>query len=185
MASVIGDYNLSWFRAEEVSDEPDVAVLVETFSGLLYRVVFSVLRNRAEAEDVVQETFLRVLQKRGELAGVREFRPWLVRIAWNLALDRKRQVQPEQIDDLVAAGLVSVARAADVALVETGYVAAVMAAVERLPRAERDVLLLSAVEELTTAEIAVVVGRSESSVRSLVFRARAHLQERLGKGGWR
>jgi len=52
---------------------------------------------------------------------------------------------------------------------------------ERLPQRERDVLLLSAVEELTAAEIAVVLGKSESSVRSLLFRAREHLQERLGK----
>ena len=54
--------------------------------------------------------------------------------------------------------------------------------IERLPKENRDVLLLSAMDELRTAEIAKVVGRSESSVRSLLFRARARLRERLEKG---
>jgi RNA polymerase sigma-70 factor, ECF subfamily len=50
---------------------------------------------------------------------------------------------------------------------------------ERLPRREREALLLSAMDELSTAEIGLVLGKSESSVRSLLFRARAHLRERL------
>jgi RNA polymerase sigma-70 factor (ECF subfamily) len=48
-----------------------------------------------------------------------------------------------------------------------------------LPGKEREALLLSAMDELTSAEIAAVLGRSESSVRSLLFRARAHLHQRL------
>jgi RNA polymerase sigma-70 factor (ECF subfamily) len=56
---------------------------------------------------------------------------------------------------------------------------AVMNAIDRLPLREREALLLSAMEELSTAEIGGVLGRSESSVRSLLFRARGHLRERL------
>jgi RNA polymerase sigma-70 factor (ECF subfamily) len=51
--------------------------------------------------------------------------------------------------------------------------------IERLPKAERHVLLLSAIEELGTAEIAGVLGRSESAVRALLSRARSRLRERL------
>jgi RNA polymerase sigma-70 factor (ECF subfamily) len=50
---------------------------------------------------------------------------------------------------------------------------------EHLPQKERQALLLSAMEELSNGEIAAVMGRSESSVRSLLFRARAHLRERI------
>ena len=56
---------------------------------------------------------------------------------------------------------------------------AVLDAIDRLPMREREVVLLSAMEELSTAEIGAVLGRSESSVRSLLFRARGHLRERL------
>jgi len=48
-----------------------------------------------------------------------------------------------------------------------------------LPKKERQALLLSAMDELSTAEIGSVLGRSESSVRSLLFRARTHLRQRL------
>jgi RNA polymerase sigma-70 factor, ECF subfamily len=185
MASAIGEYSLGWLAGEKVCDEPDIAALVASFNGLLYRVAYSVLRHPAEAEDVVQETFLRVLQQRGGLAAIRDVRPWLVKIAWNLALDRKRRVQPEQMDEVFAAALVSSERAADEALADARHLADVLAVMERLPQRERDVLLLSAVEELSTAEMASVLGKTESSVRSLLFRARTHVQERLAGLGKR
>ena len=181
MASAIGEQSLGWFASESACDEPDITALVGTFSGLLYRVAFSVLRNSAEAEDVVQETFLRVVRHQRRLSAIRDVRPWLVRIAWNLALDRKRRVQPEQLDDLFAVGLASAERPADQVLAEGSNMATVLAALERLPKLEREVLLLSAIEELATPEIAAILKRSESSVRSLIFRARTHLKERLDK----
>jgi RNA polymerase sigma-70 factor (ECF subfamily) len=153
--------------------------LVRDYSGLLYRVALSVLRNPAEAEDVVQDAFLRVLQRRHSLAAVIDLRPWLVRIAWNLALDRVRRARPSQLDDLFAAGLVSADLPADQALAEAGQIKQVLRAMERLPKKERQALLLSAMDELSTAEIGDILGRSESSVRSLLFRARAHLRQRL------
>ena len=70
-----------------------VTALVEEYSTTLYRVAYSVTRNAADAEDVVQETFLRVLRHRNKLAEVRDYRVWLVRIAWNLVLDRKRRAK--------------------------------------------------------------------------------------------
>jgi len=180
MAIAIGETGLGCMAAEDARDEPEIAELVANFSGVLYRVALSLLRHPAEAEDVVQETFVRVLEGRARLAEVRELRPWLVRIAWNLALDRKRKTTPVQMDEAVAASLLSREQPADEAIAEARQLARVLAAVDRLPRAERDVLLLSAMEELSTAEVAAVLKRSESSVRSLMFRARAHLQQRLG-----
>ena len=185
MAAAIGEYSLGWFAEERVCDEADIPALVATYSGLLYRVAYSILRHPAEAEDVVQETFVRVLEHKGGLAAIREPRQWLVRIAWNLALDRKRRVQPQQMDDVFAAALVANERAADERMAEARRLAEVLALMERLPAKERDVLVLSAMEELTMAEIASVVGKTESSVRSLLFRARKHLEERLAEKGHR
>ena len=175
----IGEQSLQWFSAEEVAAGPDLAVLVRDYSPLLYRVALSLVRNPAEAEDIVQDTFVRVLERRSGLARIVELRPWLVRIAWNLAIDRARRIRPEQMDDLFAAGLVSADVPADQALDEAGRIRQVLAAIDALPARERQTLLLSAMEELSAAEIAAVLGRSESSVRSLLFRARAHLRQRL------
>ena len=168
---------------EEAASEFDLAALVETYSALLFRVAHSILRSRTEAEDVVQDAFVRVLEHRRTLPQVREMRVWLVRIAWNLALDRRRRIHPDQMDEAFARTLVAASTPADQAISDAQQMAAVLRELERLPKAERHVLLLSALDELDTAEIAAVLRKSESAVRALLFRARTRLRERLKKGG--
>ena len=181
MASVEG-CSLALSSMEGARSEIDLAALVETYSSLLFRVAHSVLRSRGEAEDVVQDVFVRVLEHRRSLTAVRDMRVWLVRVAWNLAIDRRRRIRPEQFDEGFAEGLVARNLPADEALNEAQRLRAVVRELERLPKAERDVLLLSVVEELGTAEMAEVLGRSESAVRALLFRARTRLRERLEEG---
>jgi RNA polymerase sigma-70 factor (ECF subfamily) len=167
---------------ESARSEVDLAALVETYSSLLFRVAHSILRSRAEAEDVVQDAFVRVLEHRPSLPEVRDMRVWLVRIVWNLAIDRRRRIRPEQMDEVFAGTLAASSVPADKAFDEAQRIGSVLREMERLPSQERHVLLLSAIEELGTTEIAAVLGRSESAVRALLFRARARLRERLGKG---
>lgn len=165
--------------------EIDLTAIAETYSTLLFRVAYSVLRSAAEAEDVVQETFLRTLQHRGTLPAVRDMRVWLTRIAWNLAIDRRRRIRPDQMDQAFADSLVAANQRADQILDEAQHIKAVLDEIEKLPRDERHALLLSSLEELQTAEIAAILGRTESAVRALLFRARTRLRERLKKGGYR
>jgi RNA polymerase sigma-70 factor (ECF subfamily) len=160
----------------------DLAQLVATYSSLLFRVAHSILRNRSEAEDVVQDTFLRVLQNQHQLPSIRDLRPWLVRIAWNLSLDLQRRIRPDQIDPLFAQSLVATNLPADQALAEAQRMNLVLQALDRLPKDERQALLLSALEELSTAEIATILHRSESAIRALLHRARTRLRTRLEKG---
>jgi RNA polymerase sigma-70 factor (ECF subfamily) len=183
MASVEG-LSLALGSNEIARTEVDLVALVATYSALLFRVAHSVLRSRAEAEDVVQDVFVRVLERRRMLGEIRDMRVWLIRIAWNLALDRRRRIRPEQMDAVFAESLAAQSVPADRALDEAQRMAAVLKELERLPKAEKHVLLLSAVEELGTAEMALVLERSESAVRALLFRARTRLKERLegGKG---
>ncbi|HWG18021.1 MAG TPA: sigma-70 family RNA polymerase sigma factor, partial [Acidobacteriaceae bacterium] len=104
-----------------------------------------------------------------------------VRIAWNLALDRRRRIRPEQMDDTFAAGLLSASLPADEIVAEARRMAQVLSAIERLPTKERQALLLSAMDELSTAELATILGKTESGVRALLFRARSRLRNRLGE----
>jgi RNA polymerase sigma-70 factor (ECF subfamily) len=187
--AAIGEQSLQWFATERAAVDkpaaPDLPTLVREHSGLLFRVAHSIVRNPTEAEDIVQEVFLRVLQRQTQLAGIVEVRPWLVRIAWNLALDRRRRIRPEQMEDEFAAALASSTLPADQALAETRRMAQVFSAIDRLPKKERETLLLSAMDELSTAEIATVIGKTESGVRSLLFRARTRLRQRLGEERWK
>jgi len=166
------------------ADEETLAALVSEYAGTLYRVSFSVLRNAADAEDAVQEAFLRVLRHRDTLDEVRDRRVWLIRIVWNIVLDRKRRAKTRpETDDvaelarvLPAEGLSAEDRAA-----AAQHHAQVLACVETLPAKEREVLMLSAFEELTSVEIAQVLGITESSVRSRLFRARNLMAGLLGR----
>ena len=160
----------------------DVPAIVANYGSLLFRVAHSVLRNPAEAEDAVQDAFVRVLQHRGKLAEIADMRVWLVRIVWNLALDRRRRRRPDQMDDEFAASLIAHTLPADERLAGARRMGLILREIERLPPAERETLLLSAMEELSTAAIAQVLGRSESAARALLFRARTRLKQRLQKG---
>ncbi|HUY95659.1 MAG TPA: RNA polymerase sigma factor [Terracidiphilus sp.] len=159
-----------------------LAALVEQYASTLYRVAFSVLRNAADAEDAVQETFLRVLRHQATLGEVRDHRVWLIRIVWNIVLDRKRRAktrpETEDVSDLArvlpATGLSAEERAA-----AAEHHAHMLRLVDLLPAKEREVLVLSAFEELSSVEIAEVLGVTESSVRSRLFRARNIMAELL------
>ena len=173
---------LALYSVEGARSELDLTALAETYSGLLFRVAYSVLRSRAEAEDVVQDVFVRILKRSPDLLTVRDLRAWLIRITWNLSIDRRRRIRPEQIDEDFAKSLVATNAPADEALGDAQRMKAVLRELGKLPRAERQVLLLSTVEELETPEVAKVLGRSESAVRALLFRARTRLRERLDRG---
>jgi RNA polymerase sigma-70 factor (ECF subfamily) len=157
------------------AEEAALAALVDQYAGALYRVAFSVLRNASDAEDAVQEAFLRVLRHRDQLNEVRDHRVWLIRIVWNIVLDRKRRAKTRpETDDVadLARVLPSNGLSAEQLASAAQHHASVLACVEQLPDKEREVLVLSAFDELTSVEIATVLGITESSVRSRLFRAR-------------
>jgi len=169
-------------RDRTQAEEETLAALVSQYSGTLYRVAFSVLRNTADAEDAVQEAFLRVLRHRDTLHELRDQRVWLIRIVWNIVLDRKRRMKTRPETDDVAelarvlpAGGLSAEQIASAAQ----HHAHVLACADRLPSKERQVLMLSAFEELSSVEIASILGTTESSVRSRLFRARNLMAELL------
>ena len=181
-----------WMKIEEIAvddrsreraaEDEMLAALVSQYASTLYRVAFSVLRNPADAEDAVQETFLRVLRHRQKLGEVRDNRVWLIRIVWNVVLDRKRRAKTRpETDDVaeLARALPADGLSAEQTTAAAQHHAHVLACVEQLPSKEREVLVLSAFEELSSVEIASVLGATESSVRSRLFRARNRMAELL------
>jgi RNA polymerase sigma-70 factor (ECF subfamily) len=162
-----------------------VIAMVYQYSALLNRVARSVTRDVSEAEDVVQETFLRVLRHHNKLAELQDARTWLIRITWNLALDRRRRAKTRrQTDDFeeVARLLTTGALSAETALIAAQRHGRILRLIDTLPAREREVLLLSAVKELSSVEIALVLKTTDSAVRSRLYRARKALQDLIGAG---
>ncbi len=162
-------------EARQRAEDAALAALVDQYAGALYRVAFSVLRNQSDAEDAVQEAFVRVLRHRDTLGEVRDHRVWLIRIVWNIVLDRKRRAKTRpETDDVadLARVLPMKGLSAEELTAAAQHHAHVLACVDQLPAKERQVMMLSAFEELSSVEIAAVLEISESSVRSRLFRAR-------------
>jgi RNA polymerase sigma-70 factor (ECF subfamily) len=164
----------------EAGDEEFEATVREQ-ARLVYRIAYSALRNHHDAEDVAQETFLRFLRQRKRWVDIRDRRAWLATVAWRVALDRKRMPTELTLED--AAEVVSRLRAEGAAVDEIAASRQMMSLLERLvgslPRELREVLILSATEELTSVEISQVLGIPEGSVRSRLLRGREILRQKL------
>ena len=175
-------------RDEAQATSHEVERAVRDHSRLVFQVAYSVLRNRDEAEDAAQETFLRLLRYQGKLEQARNPRAFLARIAWNVAIDRirKRKRLAEVSMEIAtddAAEPVRVLRSRSLSpeqLAAASEMQALLARlIETLPRKLRDVITLSTVEEMRSAEIGEVLGIPEASVRTRLFRARGLLREKL------
>ena len=166
------------------SREEVIDGLVREHSRLVYRIAYAVLRSHHDAEDATQETFLRVLRYSGRLDRVNEWKPWLARIAWRVAVERGQRAQRTReitLDDPEkrVAEVPASDAAADDALHSTQVGAELEKLIAALPRKLREPLILSAVEEMSPREIAAVLKINEAAVRSRVFRARQILKEKM------
>jgi len=164
------------------TDGDELELAVREHARLVYRVAYSVLRNHHDAEDATQETFVRVLRYRRKLAGVRDQRTWLARIAWRVAVERrgnKAEVALEDGDEAIAE-IRSPAAGAEEILLRDETRGAVEKLIAALPAKLRDPLTLSTVEEMSPADVAEVLGINEAAVRSRLFRARRILRQKLG-----
>jgi RNA polymerase sigma factor (sigma-70 family) len=149
------------------------ARLVET-STLAFRVAYSVLRHREDAEDVAQEAFAKAYRSFRQLRDKGRFRGWLVRMTWRLALDRRRSDQRRVIREQEHA-----ARPLESDLEQSERLAEIWRAIDALPEKLRLVLVLANVEGHDTAEVAALVGIPAGTVKSRLFKARKHLKEQL------
>jgi RNA polymerase sigma-70 factor (ECF subfamily) len=166
--------------------EQDLNAIFYQYSDLLKRVARSVTRDASEAEDVVQETFLRALRHHNKLAELRDTRTWLIRITWNLALDRRRRAKTRRRTDNfeeVSRSLTTGALSAETELINAQRRAGVLLHIDALPAREREAFLLSAVNELSTVEIAQVLQTTDSTIRSRLYRARKALQVLIEQDG--
>jgi RNA polymerase sigma-70 factor, ECF subfamily len=159
------------------AQEDALEIAVREHARLVYRIAYSVLRNHHDAEDATQETFLRVLRYQRKLAGIREPRTWLARIAWRTAVERRKTVCDVMLDETseIASGAVS----AEELLVGTETSTLLESLITALPSKLRDPLTLSTLEEMSPADIAAVLEIGEAAVRSRIFRARQILREKL------
>jgi RNA polymerase sigma-70 factor (ECF subfamily) len=132
------------------------------------------LGNRADAEEVLSEVFLRAFEGCMGYRAEGTFKAWLFRIARNCCIDRLRQPRLLRLED---GG--EPAWGEDTAEIELRV--AVQRALKQLPEEYQTVLLLCDVEEFTAKEVAQILGRSVPSVKGMLYRARTALRDALSE----
>ena len=155
------------------ASEDAFAALVRRQTKFVFRVAYAVLRNTADAEDAVQETFLKLYRLR-RMEQMENERAYLARMAWRLAVDRLPKVETVEAQEITDSG-----QTPEQAAVQADWTATIHQLMDALPSELRTPLALSAVEELQAEEIAAMMGIPEGTVRRRVMRARQILKEKL------
>jgi len=148
-------------------------------STLAFRVAYGVLRQREDAEDVAQDAAVRAYRRFGSLRDPERFRPWLVRIAWRLAIDRRRSERRRETRERVAWADAPPAPTAEQVASTRQTEERVWRAVEELPEKLRIVVVLSAIEGYGVREVAALLQVPEGTVKSRLHDARRQMLERL------
>ncbi|MGF1607793.1 MAG: RNA polymerase sigma factor [Kiloniellales bacterium] len=191
----------SWSEAELIAAARDgdgaaFEVIMRSNNRLLFRTARSILKDDSEAEDVVQETYVRAYAHLGRFAQSSRLSTWLVRIAVNESLGRLRRRMPARgldgpLDDLAESRMTDdqvlpLGLAARPAYADPESRAArdeirrlLEQAIDALPQAQRAVFVLRAVEEFSVAETALCLGIPQETVKTRFHRARRALRRLL------
>ncbi len=161
--------------------KPDFDELVDRHSAEIFAYVWRMLREARDAEDCLQETFLRAFRSYGRVRAGTNYRAWLYKIATNTARSQwKRRKRSEahttELDPDWQADEMSVADRIE----QKTLLAAVARAVEELPDQQRAALIMRKYQELSYAEIAAALECTEAAARANVYQAVKKLQARFG-----
>lgn len=175
--------------ALQAGDPIEFSRLVDTYSSKIYRLAIKMLNQQQDAEDVLQETFLKAYRGLKSFDGRSKISTWLYRIATNEALMVIRRKHPEMvsIDEPIETEegeqepvqIIDWCCLPEEELLSEETKERLDAAVQKLPERLRVVFLLRDINDLSTHETAEVLGLSDTAVKTRLSRARLRLREEL------
>src|SRR5262245_2838690 len=188
-AERLNDENL--VRLARERDEAAVRAITRRYNRRLFRIARSILRNDAEAEDVVQETYVRAFTGLDMFRGDAAFGTWITRIAMNEALGRLRRRRPTVDwdtygDNRTQAEIINFPASAasndpEKTMAQSEVRAVVEQAIDELPDAFRAVFVARIVEGMSVDETADLFGLQPETVKTRLHRARVLLRAELDK----
>ena len=186
----LGDAELA--RLARQPDGDAFRIIMQRHNQRLYRIARAVTGNDSEAEDVVQEAYVRAFTKLATFRGDASLATWLSRIVLNEALGRSRR-RPKTVDlatlesrqpspgQIIASPHASPQLDPERAMAQREIQVMVERAIDKLPQAFRTVLVARAIEEMSVLETAILLGLRPETVKTRLHRARGLLREALEK----
>jgi RNA polymerase sigma-70 factor (ECF subfamily) len=153
-------------KNKQAASDREIVRIVEMYSDMLLRIALNRVNSIAEAEDVVQTVFERLIRRRPRFETREHEKAWLIRTAIRICIDEARR----------ARNRTSVPLNEEIAAAYSEESFELLDTVRQLPEKDRDVVYLYYYEEYTTAEIAKLLGERESTTRSRLSRARKKLR---------
>jgi RNA polymerase sigma-70 factor, ECF subfamily len=182
---------LEWVEKAQAGDTDAFEALVNLYERRIYNIAYRLMENPADAEDVLQEAFLKAFENLAQFRKESSFYTWVVQIAVNSALQKlqKRQKFPSQPLDDPGVGEeeykpkeIAIWEETPEKLYSQKEVKEILdRAIASLPLLYRSVFLLSDVEGLPMAEIAKLLGLTVAAAKSRLIRARLELRDRLSR----
>jgi RNA polymerase sigma-70 factor (ECF subfamily) len=157
--------------------------LMTHYQHRMYRFLLRITQDPAAADDLFQQTWMRVMERIGRYDARRQFQPWLFSVARNLAIDHLRRRRPESLDTAEDSTVAPMERLAASErdpleqLLEFERGAALVSAIGSLPVIHREVVTLRFEEEMSLDQIADVCDVPLSTVKSRLLRALANLRK--------
>jgi RNA polymerase sigma-70 factor (ECF subfamily) len=177
-------------RRVQTGDEAALGALMKRWELPVKSVIGRLVFNASEAEELAQETFVRVWQQRGKFRAGAEFKPWVFSIAVNLARNRLRWWRRRPVVSLqewtettgfepVSDGSAQGVGAGTRGLERAECAAAVRDAIAALPTELREAIVLFEYDRMSHAEIAAIVGATPKAVETRIYRAKEKLRAAL------
>ncbi|MBX3096853.1 MAG: sigma-70 family RNA polymerase sigma factor [Fimbriimonadaceae bacterium] len=179
------DSDIALVNRAKAGDESAFGLLFDRHRELVFRFALQMIRNRDEAEDVVQESFVRAFRNIGSYQDRAKFTTWLLRIVTNLCTDRARMVhRRHHLEQQQASeGLIWMTEGdredPNENLVADGRRQMLREALAELSDAHRQLIIMRDLEEMEYAEIAELLGCSVGGAKLRVLRARRALKDRI------
>jgi RNA polymerase sigma-70 factor, ECF subfamily len=161
-------------KNEDTACEDAFADLVYRQSRFAFRVAYAVLRNTHDSEDAVQEAFLRLHRSRAS-EKMKDEKAFIARVVWRVAIDRRRKAPADELPQELPA----LSNNPEQAVIASDRRQSLHRMIDALPEQLRQPLVLAALDELTSQQIAAILEIPEGTVRSRQARARQILRQKL------
>jgi RNA polymerase sigma-70 factor, ECF subfamily len=164
------------YRAAIQGDRDAFEMIIRSSSRNLFAIAYGVLQNREEAEDVVQDTFIKAWKSRWRVRDPEKFPAWIATIARHRARDLARRRRPEPLPhDFESTGTLDATAEAEAADLNSE----VQAALAQLPELHRTAVTLRYFEELDYATIEQTLGLSNGALRGILGRSLGTMRRKL------
>jgi len=176
-------------RKVAVGDQEAFCEVVKTYRNMVINICYSLLNDREQAEEAAQDVFLKIYKKAGKFKGKSKLSTWIYRIAVNCAVSTKRRYRLDKTKEIIqqkvteGSLILGIPRteAPDSRMENEEIRKTVHKALDSLPEKQRTAIILHKMEGMTSQEIALILGISQTSAEARIHRAKLNLKKKLSR----